>query len=31
MQQLVQLETARLEHGRGERQIQNTIDLRKGL
>ena len=31
MQQLVQLETARSEHGRGERQIQNTIDLRKDL
>ena len=31
MQQLVQLETARSEHSRGERQIQNKIDLRKGL
>ena len=31
MQQLVQLETARSEHSRGKRQIQNKIDLRKGL
>ena len=29
MQQLVQLETARSEHSRGERQIQNKIDLRR--
>ena len=31
MQQLVQLETARSEHSRGKRQIQNKIDVRKGL
>ena len=31
MQQLVQLETARSEHSRGKRQIQNKIEPKEGF